>query len=103
MTKTGNVLRDISLSASSSQQPRQGQSYLLLGSASLPGEIDLTIAPHPRYQSIALSESTSESGLSIDTSSSRAIGLGGDFNRDGLSELLIGDPSQSAVTVLLGR
>ena len=63
------MLRDISLSASS-QQPRQGKSYLLLGSASLPGEIDLTIAPHPRYQSIALSESgslsKSESGLSID-------------------------------------
>ena len=33
----------------------------------------------------------------------RLICFGGDFNRDGLSELLIGDPSQSAVTVLLSR
>ena len=74
MTKTGDVFRDISLSASS-QQHRQGQSYLLLGSVSLPGEI----ASHPCYLSIVLSESgsssESESGLSIDGISSRAIDM----------------------------
>lgn len=76
------------------------------GSASLPAEIDLTIISHPRYQSISLSEegkdggSDSGNGLSIDGISLRALGRGGDLNRNSLSDLLIGDSSQSTVVVL---
>jgi hypothetical protein len=85
----------VSFSTASAPSIFQGKSYLLLGSPSLPSKFDISRSNSPGIQSLFLDSS----GFSFDTKGSRSIAFGGDFNRDRLSELLIGDPITSKIYI----
>eukprot|EP01040_Poterioochromonas_malhamensis_P014175 gene14175-biopygen3200 len=85
--KSGSAYRDVFVDKST----LQGSSYLLLGSPSLPSSIDVTLYPHPAYTSLPIQDG----GITVDTTSSRSIAFAGDFNRDRLSELWLGEYMQS--------
>lgn len=89
----GKAYRDIVVPSGS----KAGDSYLILGSRGFPQEFLVDDIHVPNVQSLLIQ---SPQGLSIDNKGSRAIDFGGDFNRDRLSDLLIGDPSSSQFYIL---
>jgi hypothetical protein len=74
-------------------------SYLLLGSAALPKEFDISLpgVHHIAYVGI------SSSKMSLDPKGTRCIAFGGDFNYDKQQELLIGDVAASKVYIFFSN
>jgi hypothetical protein len=71
------------------------KSYIVLGlKSTFPTEFNLSLSNHLQLTPLHVSS------LSVDSLGTRAISFGGDFNHDGLPELLIGSPLSSTVYII---